>query len=493
VSVTAVEPGVLIGGVWREEASGGRLDVVDPSTGTQAATVAAAGPAEVAEAAAAAQEAHRDGRWRAMPPIERGRLLSSAATELRRQAAALAHLVAGESGMPEAFARFVEVPLAAEALDFFAGLCSRELGAVLPFNPGVAPGEYLAFTLAEPAGPAALITPWNFPLLIPAWKLGAALAAGCPAILKPAPQAPRSALALVRALEAAGVPPAVVQVLSGGDEAGRALVEHPAIAVVSFTGSTAAGRQVAAAAGEQLKRVALELGGKSPQVVFADADLDQAAAACLFGAFWHAGQVCQASSRVLVAREIYEPFVDRVAALAGRLRVGSAHDPATDIGPLREGGRLPDLLALIERAQAAGARLVCGGHGWVDGGAYLQPTVLAGADPTMDVVQCELFAPVCAMLPFDDEDEAAELANGTAYGLAAGIWTSDLKRGLRMARRVQAGILWLNSYLLLSAVAPVSPQRGSGLAAELGVEALGPYQARKTVVVDLNPVTARFF
>jgi acyl-CoA reductase-like NAD-dependent aldehyde dehydrogenase len=493
VSGVAAEPGVLIDGVWRQETSGGCMAVLDPSTGAAGAAVRAAGGREVAEAAAVAVAAHRDGRWRAMPPVERGRLLSLAAADLRSRAAELAGVIAGESGMPEAFARFVEVPLAAEALEFFAGLCAREAGAVLPFNPGVAPGEYLAFTLQEPAGPAALITPWNFPLLIPAWKLAAALAAGCPAILKPAPQAPRSGAALAAALERAGLPPGVVQVLCGGDDVGRALVEHPDVPVISFTGSTPAGRQVAAAAGARLKRVALELGGKSPQIVFADADLDQAAAACLFGAFWHAGQVCQASSRILVARPVYAAFAERLAAAAARLRVGSAHDPATDVGPLREPERLAEVLAVVGRAQAEGARLLAGGHGWSEGGAFMQPTVLADVSGSMEVAQRELFAPVCALMPFDSEEEAVGLANGTDFGLAAGLWTADLKRGLRLLRRIEAGIVWLNGYLLLSAVAPVSPQRGSGLAAELGAEALRPYQVSKTVVVDLNAETARFF
>ncbi len=485
--------GVLIDGVWRDATTGGSLTVVDPSTGAPGDPVQAAGAGEVEEAVAVARTAHRDGRWRELPPIERGRLLAAAAAELRGQAAALAGAIAAESGMPEAFARFVEVPLAAEALEFFAGLCARDVGAVLPFNPGVAPGEYLAFTLAEPAGPAALITPWNFPLLIPAWKAAAALAAGCPAILKPAPQAPRSGAALAAALERAGLPAGTIQVLSGGDDVGKALVDHPEVPVVSFTGSTPAGRQVAAAAGARLKRVALELGGKSPQVVFADADLDQAAAACLFGSFWHAGQVCQASGRVLVAREVYGAFSERLAAGAARLRVGSAHDPATDVGPLREGAHLPEVLAVVDGARTEGARLLAGGRGWSDGGAFMEPTVLADVHPGMDVAQRELFAPVCALIPFDGEDEAVRLANATEFGLAAGVWTADLKRGLRLARRIESGIVWLNSYLLLSAVAPVSPQRSSGLAAELGADALHPYQTRKTVVVDLNPETARFF
>ncbi len=493
MSAVTLESGVLIDGAWREAASGGTLRVVDPSSGEPGEPLPAAGPSEVAEAAAVARAAHRDGRWRQMPPIERGRLMAAAAAELRAQAVALARVIAAESGMPEAFARFVEVPLAAEALEFFAGVCTREAGAVLPFNPGVAPGEYLAYTLAEPAGPAALITPWNFPLLIPAWKAAAALAAGCPAILKPAPQAPRSGAALAAALGRAGLPAGVIQVLTGGDEVGRALVEHADLPVVSFTGSTPAGREVASSAGARLKRVALELGGKSPQIVFADADLEQAVAACLFGAFWHAGQVCQASGRVLVAREIYDTFAERLAAAAARLRVGSAHDPATDVGPLRERERLDEVLALVDGARAEGARLLAGGRGWSDGGAFMEPTVLADVDPGMTVAQRELFAPVCVLVPFDGEDDAVSLANVTEFGLAAGVWTTDLKRGLRLARRIEAGILWLNSYLLLSAVAPVSPQRSSGLAAELGTEALQPYQLRKTVVVDLNPETARFF
>lgn len=486
-------PGVLVAGAWPAGTTGGEIALTDPSTGAPSARVSAAGPQELGAAAVAARAAHREGVWRDMPPLERGRILARAARNLRDAAASLAATLARESGMVEGFARFVEVPLAAESLEYFGALCSRDEGRLLNFNPSMAPGEYLSFSRREPAGPAALVTPWNFPLLIPAWKLGACLAAGCPALLKPSPRTPLSAILLTRCIEQAGVPPGVVQLLCGGDEIGRELVSHPAVRVVSFTGGTAAGRAVAASAGAGLKRLNLQLSGKSPQVVFADADIEQAVAGCLFGAFWHAGQVCQAGSRLLVEDGIYETFLERLVEAAQMLRVGPALDPATDVGPLGDPRRLDVLSSAVSAAVAAGARVACGGHGWRDGGCYFLPTVIADATPSMEVAREELFGPVVALLRFRGEDEAAQLANDTDYGLAAGVWTADLKRGLRMARRIEAGILWLNAYLTLTPAATVGGRKSSGLGGELGVDALQPYLESKTVVAELATVGARFF
>jgi phenylacetaldehyde dehydrogenase len=490
----ATIPGVWAAGSWRDTASGGRLTLMDPSTAETWGHVSAAGPREVDEAAVFAQSAHRAGTWRSLPPLQRVRTLAAAARRLREDAAPLARTLARESGMPDGFARLVEVPLAADALDYFGALCARDGGRLLDFNPGMAPGEYLAFTRREPAGPAALITPWNFPLLIPAWKVGAALAAGCPVLLKPSPRAPLSAISLARCLEESGAPPGTVQVLCGGDETGRALVDHPAVRVVSFTGSTAAGRAVGSAAGAGLKRLSLQLSGKSPQIVFADADLDQAAAGCLFGAFWHAGQVCQAGSRVLVQEAVCDRFLTQLADAARELRVGPALDPDTDVGPLAEGPRrLEALRAAVADAVAAGARVVCGGRGWRDGGCYFEPTVIAGAPPAARVAREELFGPVVCLLPFRDEDEAVALANASEYGLAAGVWTADLKRGLRLAHRIEAGILWLNTYLTLTPLATVGGRKSSGVGAELGLDALQTYLESRTVIAGMDAEGTRFY
>lgn len=469
------------------------LPVISPSTGEVWAEVTTPAADEIDHACSSALEAHRDGRWRRLPPLERQRILMQVGSLLREQDQALARLIANEMGMPEGAARFIEVPFAAATWEFYAATVPLIHGQTVPMDIPGAPPEYLTYTLRQPVGLAALITPWNFPLLLPSWKLAAALAAGCTAVLKPAPEAPLVALELARLLQAAGVPDGVVQVLPGGDGVGEALTHHPAVAKIAFTGETASGRRVLAAAAEGIKRVSAELGGKSPVVVFADADLDQAVAQALFGVFFNAGQVCQAGSRILVQEEIYRPFLERLRERAQALRVGPATDPAIDVGPLVRGERRHVLDRRVAEAVAAGARLLTGGHALPGAGFFYAPTVVADVTPEMALGREELFGPVAAVMPFADEEAALALANRSRYGLAAAVLTRDVRRALWFAREVEAGTVWVNTSQVLSPTAPFGGWKESGIGRELGTAGLDAYLETKTVVVDLNPQPMTYF
>ncbi len=475
---------ILVGGEWRP--GGGPLYATTyPADGSVNAELRAADADDADAAARAADAAFRAGGWSGLKPHERARVLHRVAELIRARHEDLAQLQRRDNGKPIAETRAL-VASAANTFQFFAAAAEVMEDEITPSR-----GDYLTMSLHEPLGVVAAITPWNSPIASEAQKLAPALAAGNAVILKPAELTPLIALELGRILEEAGVPPGVVSVLPGrGSVVGEALVRHPLVRKVSFTGGTATGRRIAALAAEKLMPVSLELGGKSPNVVFDDADIAHAVAGVLFGIFSSSGESCIAGSRLFVQRGIHDAFVDRLVDAAEALRVGDPADPATQMGPLISEDHRRRVAGYVAAGLAEGGELLTGGRAPegppFDRGWYYLPTVVAGLDNRARMCREEIFGPVVAVLPFVDEDDLVAQANESVYGLAAGIWTADYRRALRVARRLEAGTVWINTYKQFSISTPFGGVKESGLGREKGRLGIRAYMTQKSLYWGLN-------
>jgi aldehyde dehydrogenase (NAD+) len=475
---------LLINNEWRDAAGGGTMDVINPATEEVIATVAAAGKEDV-DAAVSAARAAFEGPWGRMSARERGRLLSKLADRVMERADELAALETRHNGKPIFEARQIEIPAAAECLEYYAGWADKVMGETIPVK-----GNYLTYTLREPLGVIGAIVPWNFPLLLASWKVGPALATGNTVILKPAPETPLTALALGEIAIEVGLPPGVLNVLTGpGADVGQALVAHPGIDKIAFTGGTTTGKAIMRSAADTLKRITLELGGKSPNIVLADADLDAALRGATSGIFYGKGEVCAAGSRLLVDRSIKDQFMEKVAARAKKMVAGDPMDPKTRYGSLVSKRQLEIVERYVAVAKQEGATLVAGG-GRADIGTgkgfFFQPTVFDHVTPEMTIAREEIFGPVLAAIEFGDVDEAIARANQSPYGLAAAVWTRDIKKAHYVARKLQAGTVWINTYNVFDTAAPFGGYKASGFGREMGAHALDHYTQVKSVWVDLN-------
>jgi aldehyde dehydrogenase (NAD+) len=475
---------LLIDNDWRAAASGRTMDVVNPATEDTIAQVPSAGQADLDDAVQAARAALA-GPWGQMSARERGRLVRRLGDRLLERLDEVARLETIHNGKPISESRQIEIPAAAECFEYYGGWSDKVMGETIPVK-----GNHLTYTLREPIGVVAAIVPWNFPLLLASWKVAPALACGNTVILKPASQTPLTALALGEIAVEVGLPPGVLNVVTGpGSELGQAIVEHPGIDKIAFTGDTSTGKGIMRGAAGSLKRITLELGGKSPNIVCADADIDAAIRGATIGIFYGKGEVCAAGSRLLVDRAIKAEFIDKLAARARKMTAGDPMDPKTRFGALSSKKQMETVLRYIDSGNREGATLVAGGERTDIGtgkGYFVQPTVFADVRPEMTIAREEIFGPVLAAIEFADIDEAIARANESPYGLAAGVWTRDIKKAHYVARKLQAGTVWINTYNVYDTAAPFGGYKQSGFGREMSAHALEHYTQVKSVWVDLN-------
>jgi phenylacetaldehyde dehydrogenase len=479
---------LLIDGEWIQAVSGQTLEVKNPADGSTIAHVAEGEKADVDRAVAAARRAFDHGPWPAMTPSARGRLLWRLADLLEQNLDQLAELEALDNGKPKVVAAAADVPLAVDLFRYMAGWATKIEGHTIPITVPYLPGaEFHAYTLREPIGVVGQIIPWNFPLLMAAWKLGPALAAGCTVVLKVAEETPLSALRLGELIQEAGFPRGVVNVITGlGETAGAALSAHPDVDKVAFTGSTEVGKLIVQAAGKSnLKKVTLELGGKSPNIVLPDADLATAIPGAANAIFFNHGQCCCAGSRLYVHRSQFDHVVEGVAAAARSIKLGPGLHPETNMGPMVSQIQQDRVCRYLESGFRAGAQAIVGGKRAEGSGYFVEPTVLVETRPEMEVIREEIFGPVVAAIPFDDVDQLIASANDSIYGLAAAVWTRDIGHGHRIAKRLRAGSVWVNCYNIFDAALPFGGYKQSGWGREMGHEAIDLYTETKAVTVQL--------
>jgi phenylacetaldehyde dehydrogenase len=478
---------LFIDGQLVDAKSGKTFDTVNPATGEKLATIAEGGAADIDLAVRAARRAFDDGPWGRMTPSERGRIIWRIGDLISEHLEEFAELETLDNGKPLAVARAADVPLAAELFRYMAGWATKIEGNTIPLSVPYAPGaEFHAYTLREPVGVVGQIIPWNFPLLMAAWKLGPALATGNTVVLKPAEQTPLSALYLAEIMAEAGLPDGVVNVVNGyGETAGAALAAHEGVDKIAFTGSTEVGRLIATAATGNLKKVSLELGGKSPNIVFADADPQAAIAGAANAIFFNHGQCCVAGSRLYVEAGRFDEVVAGVADIAKSIKLGDGFDSDTQMGPLVSEEQLEKVGGFLDSGRQEGATVVTGGARQGARGFFFQPTVISKTRPDMRVVKEEIFGPVVVASPFESMDEIAATANDSPYGLGAGIWTKDISKAHALAKRIRAGTVWINCYNVFDAALPFGGYKQSGWGREMGHEALEAYTELKAVCTQL--------
>jgi acyl-CoA reductase-like NAD-dependent aldehyde dehydrogenase len=482
-----IKPGkLLIGGAWVDSSDGKTFDTVNPATGEVLTQIAAATQEDVEKAVAAARKAFDDasGPWQKMTASERGKLLWKIADLIEQNIEELAEIETLDNGKPIFESRYVDLPTVADVFRYYAGWATKIHGETINSRPNA-----FTYTLREPVGVVAAIVPWNFPLLLASWKIAPALATGNCVIWKPASQTSLSALRVGELMVEAGVPAGVINILPGaGAVAGMGLVKHPGVDKVAFTGSTVVGKEVMRNAADTVKRITLELGGKSPNIVFADSDLEAAVRGASTGIFYGKGEVCAAGSRLFVEKKIHDEFMSKLVDRTQKLKPGDPLDPKTRLGAIVSEQQMNSVLGYIEAGKSEGAKLVAGGKRVsVDGGKgyFVEPTIFDSVNNNMKIAQEEIFGPVLATIPFDDVEQVAELANQNIYGLAAAVWTNDIRKAHAVARRLKAGTVWVNAYNLYDVALPFGGYKQSGFGRELGMHAIEHYTELKSVWVNL--------